>query len=63
MMIPPSGDGEIKLSCFCPVIGWNQCVKCVAPFEIAQFFMALATGFATEISNGAPSSIVFFRER
>ena len=30
MITPPSGDGDIKLSCFSavvPVKGWNQCVK------------------------------------
>ena len=46
MMTPPFAVGEIKLSCFSavtPVIGWNQCVKWVAPFSIAQSFMALAT--------------------
>ena len=34
MMTLPSGEGEIKLSCFSavmPVRGWNQWVKWVAP--------------------------------
>ena len=38
--------GVMNASCFSavmPVIGWNQWVKWVAPFSMAQFFMALAT--------------------
>ena len=51
----------MKLSCFSavmPVIGWNQCVKCVAPFSIAQSFMALATMRAASSSRRLPFSIV-----
>jgi hypothetical protein len=36
-----------KASCFSavsPVCGWNQCVKCVTPFSIAQSLIASATG-------------------
>ena len=65
MMIPPSGEGEMKLSCFSavmPVSGWNQCVKCVAPFDTAQSFIAAATALATPISSDAPSSMVFFKD-
>ena len=46
----PSSVGQMKLSCFSavmPVSGWNQCVKCVAPFSIAQSFIAFATTVAT----------------
>lgn len=46
IMTVPSLCGVIKLSCFSaviPVRGWNQCVKCVAPFSIAHSFMACAT--------------------
>ena len=45
-MALPSPVGCRKLSCFSavrPVIGWNRCVKCVAPFSMAQSFMAAAT--------------------
>ena len=48
----------MKLSCFSaviPVIGWNQCVKCVAPFSTAQSFIALATTFAISRATGLPS--------
>ena len=61
----PSGEGVINESCFSaviPVKGWNQCVKCVAPFSTAQFFIASATAFAQLTSRAAPSSIVFLRE-
>ena len=58
MMTPPHGVGEMKESCFSavmPVMGWNQCVKWVTPFSIAQSFMALATTLATSRSRGFPS--------
>ena len=61
MITPPSSVGEIKLSCFSavmPVSGWNQCVKCVAPSDTAQSFIASATAFAQDTSSFAPSSIV-----
>ncbi|MPN18690.1 hypothetical protein SDC9_166053 [bioreactor metagenome] len=61
----PSPSGEIKLSCFSaviPVIGWNQCVKWVAPFSQAQSFMALATTLATSSSSGSLFSIVFLKD-
>ena len=48
-------------SCFsavAPVSGWNQCVKCVAPFATAHSFMASATASATAGVSGVPSSIV-----
>ena len=64
-MTPPSGEGEMKLSCFSavmPVRGWNQWVKCVAPLDIAQSFIAPATALATPISRAAPSSIVFLSD-
>ena len=55
--LPPS-IGEIKLSCFSavmPVIGWNQWVKWVAPFSIAQSFIAFATMLAASLSRRFPS--------
>ena len=61
MITPPSGVGLMKESCFSavmPVMGWNQWVKCVTPFSVAQSFMALATTLATAISNGLPSWMV-----
>ena len=61
MMTRPSGVGEMKLSCFSavmPVMGWNQWVKWVAPFSMAQSFMALATTVATSLSSGRPSLMV-----
>ena len=60
MIILPLSLGEIKLSCFSavmPVIGWNQCVKCVAPFSIAQSFIAFATISAVSPSSRSPSFI------
>ena len=57
MTLPPS-TGEMKLSCFSavmPVMGWNQWVKWVAPFSIAQSFMAFATTVAAELSRRLPS--------
>ena len=62
MITPPSPVGEMNASCFSavmPVIGWNQCVKCVAPFSIAQSFMALATTAAVSGLSGRPLSIVW----
>ena len=56
-------DGLIKASCFSaviPVIGWNQCVKCVAPFSMAQSFIALATMSAISLGNSFPFSITSF---
>src|SRR5205085_2590873 len=41
-----------------PVSGWNQCVKCVAPFSMAQSFIAAATTSATIGSRAEPWSIV-----
>ena len=58
MMILPPSTGEMKLSCFSavmPVMGWNQCVKWVTPFSIAQSFMALATTSAVSLSSLAPN--------
>ena len=55
IITPPSGVGVMKESCFSavmPVIGWNQCVKWVAPFSIAQSFIALATTLATSSGRG-----------
>ena len=54
MITSPSPEGVMKLSCFSavkPVIGWNQCVKCVAPFSTAHSFMATATELATSSSR------------
>ena len=62
MTLPPS-LGEIKESCFSavtPVMGWNQWVKWVAPFSMAQSFMALATTVAT-LGPCLPSLMVFCR--
>ena len=53
--------GSRKASCFSavpPVRGWNQWVKCVAPFESAQSFIACATSSAMEGSSGLPSLMV-----
>ncbi len=58
IIICPSSVGTIKLSCFSaviPVSGWNQCVKCVAPFSIAQSFIADATVSAILLSIPFPS--------
>ncbi len=57
----PSGIGRRNESCFSavrPVIGWNQCVKCVAPCSMAQSFIAFATVSAMRGSSSAPLSIV-----
>ena len=54
--------GVKKASCFSAVTsvsGWNQWVKCVAPLEMAQSFMALATTSATLRSRSSPSWMVF----
>ena len=61
MMTVPSAQGEMKESCFSavmPVIGWNQWVKWVAPFSMAQSFMALATTPATCGSSAVPCRTV-----
>ena len=53
--------GSTKLSCFSavpPVRGWNQWVKCVAPFASAQSFIACATSSAMDGSRGFPSLTV-----
>ena len=60
---PPFAPGAIKASCFSaviPVSGWNQWVKCVAPFSIAHSFIAAATGVAMCLASGAPRFIVSF---
>ena len=57
-MTRPPPTGVMKLSCFSavtPVMGWNQWVKCVAPFSMAQSFMALATTEAAAESRRRPS--------
>ena len=44
-----------KLSCFSavsPVMGWNQCVKCVAPWNTAQSRATDATESATSRVSG-----------
>ena len=58
MMTLPPPTGERKLSCFSaviPVMGWNQWEKWVAPFSMAQSFMALATTVAAALSSRFPS--------
>ena len=58
MIILPLSLGEMKLSCFSavmPVMGWNQWVKCVAPFSSAQSFIAFATISAVSPSSRSPS--------
>ena len=65
MITPPSGEGEMKLSCFSavtPVRGWNQWVKCVAPWATAQSFIAAATALATPIFNLSPWSMVLLKD-
>ena len=57
MITPPFSVGEMKLSCFSavrPVIGWNQCVKWVAPSSSAHSFIVAATVFATSSSRWDP---------
>ena len=54
----------MKLSCFSavkPVMGWNQWVKCVAPFSVAHSFMASAMAFATGSSRGFPPAMQDFQ--
>ena len=66
MMTDPSPQGERKASCFSavmPVMGWNQCVKWVAPLPTAQSFMAAATTSATAGSRAVPSLMVRRRAR
>jgi hypothetical protein len=44
-------------SCFSavsPFIGWNQCVKCVAPWPVAQSRATEATASAASGGSGAP---------
>ena len=41
--------------------GLEQCVKWVAPFSMAQSFMAVATASAMAGSSGAPCLMVFCR--
>ena len=58
MIILPLPQGDMKLSCFSavmPVMGWNQWVKCVAPFSSAQSFIAFATTSAVSPSSRSPS--------
>ena len=62
MMDVPSFLGVTKLSCFSdvmPVSGWNQCVKCVAPFSSAHSFIAWATSLAMSRSRVLPSWMTF----
>ena len=57
--------GVMKLSCFSAVmlvIGWNQCVKWVAPISHAQSFIFSATTFAMLGSSLAPLIAVFFKD-
>ena len=61
MMTPPAPSGARKLSCFSavtPVMGWNQCVKCVAPFSSAQSFIAAATTSAVSGCRRRPLRMV-----
>ena len=61
-MMTWSPSGVMKDSCFSavmPVIGWNQWVKWVAPFSIAQSFMALAMMLAISRESGRFSARVF----
>ena len=61
MSTPPWPSGFMKLSCFSavtPVMGWNQCVKCVAPFSSAQSRMAEATTSAVSGCRRRPPFIV-----
>ena len=60
-MALPSPVGARKLSCFSavrPVIGWNMWVKWVAPFSMAQSFMAVATASAMAGSSASPPARV-----
>jgi hypothetical protein len=46
-----------KLSCFSavrPVIGWNQCVKCVAPCDVAHSRATEAIVSAVSRGSGVP---------
>ena len=55
-MTPPE-TGVRNASCFSavtPVIGWNQCVKCVQPFATAHSLMAFATESAASFGSGVP---------
>ena len=56
-------SGSIKASCFSavpPVKGWNQCVKCVAPFSMAHLFIACAIASAVVRSSDSSLATVFF---
>ena len=47
----------MKLSCFSavsPVIGWNQCVKCVAPCDVAHSRATDAIDSAVSRVSGVP---------
>ena len=62
MIALPPPAGVMKLSCFSavmPVMGWNQWVKCVAPFSTAQFFIASATMAALSLLRRLPSFIAW----
>ena len=64
MMTVPSPCGLMKESCFSavvPVSGWNQWVKCVAPFSMAHSFMAQAVASATTGSSSSPVIMLRFR--
>ena len=57
----PSPVSVRKASCFsavCPLSGWNQCVKCVAPRATAHSFMPCATSSAIFPSRRSPRWIV-----
>ena len=57
----PSLVSVRKASCFsadCPFMGWNQCVKCVAPRASAHSFIPCATSSAIFPSSFSPRSIV-----
>ena len=61
---PPAPSGLTSESCFSavsPVSGWNQWVKWVAPFSMAQSFIVAATTSATCASSGSPASMVRMR--
>lgn len=56
----------MKDSCFSavsPVIGWNQCEKCVAPFSIAQSFIAFATTSAISCDSSFSPAWTLFTAR
>jgi hypothetical protein len=56
-MTPPESSQLMNASCFSavrPVMGKNQCVKCVAPRSIAHSFIACATVCATSGESRSP---------